>query len=88
MPLRRRLGADTKLRTIRVGHAIWRARLTHPDEWPESALAGREYVRFEHPSGASHWVVMVAGEFPRISNYRLRSVILGLEDENPSAGAA
>lgn len=87
LPLRRRLGADTTVRTIRIGRAIWRARLTRPDEWPESAVAGREYVRLEHPSGASHWVVMVSGEFQRISNYRLRSVILGLE-EDPRAGAA
>ena len=88
LPLRRRLGADTTVRTIRIGHAIWRVRLTQPDEWPESAVEGREYVRLEHSNGSNHWVVMVAGEFQRVSNYRLRSMILGLEEEDPSAGAA
>ena len=67
---------------------MWRASLTHPDEWPETAATGREYVRLEHPNGSSHWVVMAAGEFQRVSNYRLRSIILGLGQEDPSAGAA
>jgi hypothetical protein len=76
------------VRTIRVGQATWRVRLTHPDEWPEAPVVGHEYVRLEHPDGSNHWVVMVAGEFQRVSNYRLRSMILGLVEENPSAGAA
>ena len=88
LPLRRRLGTNPAVRTIRVGPAIWRVRLTRPEEWPEAAVSGYEYVRLENPSGSNHWVVMVAGEFQRVSNYRLRSIILGLEEDDDSAGAA
>src|SRR5690348_13172870 len=84
MPRRRRVGADSSMRMIRVGRAPWRARLATPDEAPESLAKGREYVSLEDVNGRRHFVILMAGEFERISNYRLRSLIMGLARESVS----
>lgn len=88
MPKRRRPGPDPLTRTLRIGHVVWRARLSTVDELPEQPLIGREFVCLEREDGARHHVVMRAGEFERLSNYRLRSVILGLDDQGPDRSVA
>lgn len=80
-PRRRRL-ADPARRTIRVGPVLWRARLIAPDDASEPIAAGRALVRFESVDGAQHCVTMAAGELERISNYRLRSIIMGFAEHD------
>ena len=88
MPKRRRVAADRPERTIRIGHAIWRARLAAPGELPGAPPSGRERVCLEAPDGTRRWATLAEGEFERISNYRLRSVIMSLADEDTSASVA
>jgi len=87
MPRRRRVGADPAIRTIRVGHALWRARLATQDEAPEAPVDGHEYVWLEESDGRRHFVIVAKGEFERISNYRLRSMIMGLAIDSAKAAA-
>lgn len=67
---------------------MWQARLAAPHESPEPATGAREYVRLERSDGAHRWVILPAGEFERISNYRLRSVVMGVADEPERATMA
>jgi hypothetical protein len=77
LPKRRRL-IDASARSIRVGHVVWRAHLASPNAAPEVPAGEGEYVCFEGPGGDRHFVILAPGEFERISNYRLRSLVMGL----------
>jgi hypothetical protein len=77
MPRRRRVGEDPSIRTIRVGRVLWRARLAQPDEEPDAPVDGHECVCLEGANGQRYFAIVGAGEFERLSNYRLRSLIMG-----------
>jgi hypothetical protein len=86
LPRRRRV-ADPSSRTIRIGRAVWQARLALPNEYREPPVRGREYVRLQHGE-ACRLVPLPTGEFERMSNYRLRSLIMGLDREEKADGIA
>lgn len=85
LPKRRRV-ANPATRIIRLGRARWHARVASAEDHLDPPVGGREYVRLDGPGGACHFVLLEAGEFERLSNYRLRSLLMGLETQAAPQG--